>query len=583
MISRILLQNIAIVSQLSVSLEPGLTVITGESGSGKSLVLEAIALAFGLKVPPKQVLKSGCSKGLVEVILQLADVDDTEKLAACLQTFQFDCEVQQETEWSLSREITPQSSRFRLNGIPVTRELVEAIRPWFVDIHGQHELHQLFSPTHQLAYLDTFGGVEIRTLKKRVSEAYTQWHLAHQQHQSLLQTLQATAQNRDFLLFQLTELDQAAVIHPDEDETLRQELRRLSCASQFIQAAQYGYAVLQDDRNSQQPALLDQLNRIQKKLVSAGGVGDTVLQGIHERIEQVICELQQVSEELASYPEQIDTHPERLAELTERLDVLEKLKRKYGPTLQQLMAHHTTLTQQLEDLDSSDSKLKAVEHHLEASRGTLQTACTRLTQMRQQCAGQFKLNIKEELQSLAMPGVSFDIELTQTQFSEHGADSMMFLFSANPGEPLRPLAQVASGGELSRFLLAAKVIQAQSGNRMSLLFDEIDTGISGPTAKAVAKKMIQLSHHHQVIAITHQPMIAVLGQQHLHVTKKIEHNGNTHAAQVVVESIANNPEKRQEALAQLISGATGQDETTRRFIAQLQVQAQEICQNTPCL
>lgn len=573
MITRVSVQNIAIISQLSVDLAPGLTVITGESGSGKSILMESIALAFGLKASPKQVLKAGCQRGLVEVNLRVSQNLD---LAGCLSHFEFEADFS-EPEWSLSREFTPQSSRFRLNGIPVTRELVEAIRPWFVDIHGQHELHQLFSASQQLLYLDSFGGKEITLLKASVSECYGVWHKARQKRDRLVERLQAATQNRDFLLFQINELDEAGLAEHNEDETIRTELNRLSNASQLIQATQYSYALLQEGIGQNSPSLLDQLGNIQKKLAQAGALNDPVLRDLSERIDLATSELHEIASLFVDYPEQLDSQPERLAELTDRLDVLERLKRKYGPLLSQVIEQHATLTQELSILDDSDFQLEEAEKLLETTEAALKEKCDLLTEARRLCAQTFKAKMQHELQSLAMQGVSFDIELYGAVYTANGADGITFLFSANPGEPLKPLAQVASGGELSRFLLAAKVLQSQSSTGlMSLLFDEIDTGISGPTAQAVAEKMVQLAQQHQIIAITHQPMIATLGDQHLHVKKQIDTSNASGHAVVCVASIAERKEIRQEVLAQMISGSKTNDETTRKFISQLQEQAQSI-------
>jgi DNA repair protein RecN (Recombination protein N) len=576
MLKQLLIRNIAIIEHLELGFRKGLTVITGESGSGKSILLDAVALAFGAKASPREILRAGSERGQVELLFDIGQMQDHAALRDFLGE-QGVALLPDETEILLSREFTGGGSRSRINGIPVTREILESLRPWVMDLHGQHELTSLFQRDKQRAYLDAYGGAPVAALKREVSIAYEAWHALRQKLNALKSNRQALEQQWDFMRFQLNELNEAQLTTETEDADARQEVEVLGHAEKLTQIAVQGEALLLEG-DGQTPAVLDQLSKLDKKLSEGAGY-DPALEELLSRFQGVIEELRAVGGDLRRYGERIEADPERIAELTDRLDLLEKLKRKYGGTLREVIAKRDELAQELDSLEAGEQNLEALEAAMAEREQVLAQLSQELSEIRQGLATDLKRDLLQQLQELAMPSVSFDVNLIPGAYSREGMEDVEFLFSANPGEPLKPLAKVASGGELSRFLLAMKVLTAESDGLLTLVFDEIDTGVSGPTAKAVAEKLAALSSRLQVLTITHQPMIAALGHQHLHVEKNVIRTpAGEEAVAVVVMALEEDGDRRLKILSRLISGVDTCDEAVEGFVRRLQEQAEAVHQ-----
>lgn len=571
MLKQLHIRNIAIIETLSIHFERGLTVITGESGSGKSILLDAISLSFGAKASPRDILRAGSNRGQVELLFDIGKMQGHEAFRAFLET-QGVSLLADETEILLSREFSTGGSRSRINGIPVIREVLEALRPWVIDLHGQHELTSLFQREKQRLYLDAFGGSVHAALKREVAEAYDAWSMLKRQLETLVRNRQDVERQRDFLVFQLQELQDARLADENEDTQARQELEILRHAEKLIHISQQGAAILTEG-DPQVPAVLDQLGMLQKKL-SEGASYDPLLETLFEQLQGVHAELKSIAVELSSYQDRVEAQPESMAALSDRLDALEKLKRKYGNTLREVILRRDNLSAELALLESGEHDFQAMEAAILEKESHLDMLSQQLSLARRQLAGDLKQHLLVQLQVLAMPGVSFGIDFIPVHFSREGKEDVEFLFSANPGEPLKPLAKVASGGELSRFLLAMKVLTAGADGLLTLVFDEIDSGISGPTAKMVAEKLALLSSQIQVIAITHQPMIAAMGQHHLHVEKQVlQTQDGTESVQVQVNTFTGDDERRVKVLSRLVSGMDSSDESVEKFIRRLQVEA----------
>lgn len=576
MLKQLSIKNIAIIESLSLVFHEGLTVITGESGSGKSILLDAIALAFGAKVSPRDVLRAGAERGQVELLFDIGKLSENREFQDFLAE-QGVALLPQEQELLLSRELTPGGSRSRINGIPVTRDVLENLRPWVIDLHGQHELTSLFQKDQQRAYLDGFGGAALQKLKQQVILAYEDWHTIKQRLEALTQNRQQLEQQRDWLRFQLQELEEAQLSAADEDVQTKQTLDVLAHADKLIHLTTQG-ADLLSEGNTQAPGILDQLSKLAKRL-SEGASYDSAVEAFLTRLQGAVAELHELAGDLSRYADRAESNPEQMDALTDRLDILEKLKRKYGPTLEAVIAKREQLVTELEGLESGEQNVEALQSALVEKTLMLQTACQALRVARQALAIELKQRLMEQLQMLAMPAVGFDVQITELPYSREGTESIEFVFSANPGEPMRPLAKVASGGELSRFLLALKVLTAESDGLLTLVFDEIDTGISGPTAKTVAEKLAALSRHLQVLTITHQPMIAAMGQQHWHVEKTIITTAaGQDAVAVEVHALERDENQRLKILSRLVSGLETNDATVEKFIQRLREQAKTFYQ-----
>lgn len=571
MLKQLLIKNIAIIEHLELGFRQGLTVITGESGSGKSILLDAISLAFGAKASPKDVLRANAERGQVELVFDIGAHGEHEALIEFLNQYGVSL-PEDESEILLSREFTPGGSRSRINGVPVTRDVLEALRPWVIDLHGQHELTSLFQKDKQRQYLDAFGGPDLVSLKRQVAQGYEEWQALRQQLQALKDQQQASLQQRDFMQFQLTELEEANLAGETEDVEARQEMDVLSHAEKLIQSSLQGVALLSEGDN-QQSSAMDLLSKVEKKLAEGAGY-DPALEAILGRLNGVQAELKELAGDLNRYHERVEVNPERMDTLGDRLDLLEKLKRKYGPLLGDVIEKRNQLRMELESLDASEKNFEALEKAVSDKEDALKVVSLKLGKARKKLAEELKARLLEQLEVLAMPSVQFDVQINPVGYSREGTEEIEFLFSANPGEPLKPLAKVASGGELSRFLLAMKVLTAQSDGRLTLVFDEIDTGISGPTAKAVAEKLGDLSRRLQVLAITHQPMIAAMGHQHLHVEKDVVVGPRgEEAVSVDVLILDENEDRRLKVLSRLVSGVDTSDEAVERFIVRLREQA----------
>lgn len=573
MLKQLLIKNIAIIEALDLQFQQGLTVITGESGSGKSILLDAIALAFGARVSPREILRSGCERGQVELSFETGSLLEQDAFREFLAIQGVEL-LPDETELLLSREFTVGGSRSRINGIPVTREILERLRPWLIDLHGQHELTSLFQRDKQRVYLDATGGSAVASLKRQVAEAHEAWSALKSQLEKHNRNRQELERQRDFLVFQLNELNEARLTSEDEDVQARQELEILSHAEKLIRVSAQGSALLTDGE-AHAPAVLDQLSTLQKTLAE-GAAYDPELESILERLQSAYAELQALGSDLSRYSDRVEANPERISELADRLDLLEKLKRKYGSNLGEVIAKRDQLAEDLEALESGEQNLEALEVAIAEKEQALAVISNELSEVRQSLAENLKRDLLAQLQGLSMPGVSFGVLFIPGHYSREGQEEVEFLFSANPGEGLKPLAKVASGGELSRFLLAMKVLTAGSDGLLTLVFDEIDSGISGPTAKAVAEKLAGLSRDLQVLAITHQPMIAAIGLQHWHVEKQVlQSSEGTESVRVKVEALERDEDRRLQVLTRLVSGVDSQDEAARKFIRKLRQQANQ--------
>lgn len=568
MLKQLLIRNIAIIDCLTLCFRSGLTAITGESGSGKSVLLDAIALAFGAKVSPREVLRSGCERGQVELLFDIGGLQDSRPFRTFLEQAGVPL-PSDETEVLLSRELTPGGSRSRINGAPVTRELLEQIRPWIIDLHGQHELTSLFQRERQRHYLDALGGAAMAALKRETAAAYDAWSDLKRKLETFVRDREEAERQRDFIAFQLNELTEARLESPDEDVRMRAERDVLNHAEKLGKIAARGSALILEGDEAL-PGVSDQLGRLQKLLME-GVACDPSLEALLERLHGAREELRGLAGELDRYADRVDDNPQRMAELSDRLDVLEKLKRKYGGSLPAVIARRDELACELEALETGERNLTELEASVREREKSLAACAERLSDMRRKLSEELKQVLTPQLRTLAMSGATFEVSLIPTGYGREGAEEVEFVFSANPGEALKPLAKVASGGELSRFLLAVKTLSAGADGLLTLVFDEIDSGVSGPTAKAVADKLVALSDRVQVLAITHQPMIAAIGQRHLHVEKRlIRTSDGLEGVSVSAEWLEDDENRRVEVLARLVGGGgDNHDEAAREFVSQL--------------
>lgn len=582
MLTALRIENFALIDCLELSFGAGLNVLTGETGAGKSIILDAIDTVLGGKVSSR-VIRTGTAKALIEATFQVEP-----NLANWLNQQEIDLIDEQFV--ICSRELAVNQgnlrSRSRINGVLVNRPLIDRLRDRLVEITAQGQTVQIGQPALQRELLDLFGGSPISQQRSTVTAAF----LAYQQAVSALEKRRHSEQQRlqrlDLLEYQIRELQAASLTEADELEQLEQERQRLSHVVELQQLSYKVYqALYQNDRGELAAAdLLGQAETTLNDMVRY----DSQLQIILEMVSAALAQIGEAGRQINSYGEGLETDPHRLEEVEERLRSLKQICRKYGPTLADAIAHYQKLQSELAELTGTGESLEELEKTAIACQETLTLACQQLTQLRMTTAQELDQILVQELKPLAMEKVQFQVKLAPAAPSSTGADIIAFYFSPNPGEPLQPIAAIASGGEMSRFLLALKACFSQVDSASTLVFDEIDVGVSGRVAQAIAAKLYQLSHRHQVLCVTHQPLVAAMADHHFRVDKETinshlnpENNlESIHPTErtVVRATILDNSQRREE-LAQLAGGQSAQEAIA--FAESLLAQAERWRQNQP--
>jgi DNA repair protein RecN (Recombination protein N) len=513
-------KNLAVIEELRLGLREGLTVLSGDEGAGKSLLVDALCLLAGGRAS-SNLIRSGASAALVEGVF-CVEPDDGD-LVAMLE--EAGMEVEPDGILILTREVQEQGKSIaRVNGRAIPVSLLREMGRRLMDIHSQMEHLSLLSPQHQMDLLDSYGGLLAlrRELEAKVSR------LREKAREISLIAGEKSQRERELLEYQVAEIDRAN-IQQGEDEALEQEWQVLQRAQELKEYCYAAYSMLYaDDRSA--TAVAHQAIKALQRAMSI----DSSLQPQVEELESAVIQLEEIARGLSRYTEAIEDSPERLQQVEERLELLRRLKHKYGLTLENVIRFANEARSELQALESQEERrcqLRAEYRQLKIEAGKL---AERLSRARQEAAGRLSKLVNLELADLGMPWARFDVDLTREEcpdglpayqgaysFTQHGIDRIQFLASTNPGEPLRPLAEIASGGETCRFMLALKSALRQADSIPTLVFDEIDAGIGGRNAHVVGKKLATLAESRQVICITHLPQIACFGSDHYRVVKDV--------------------------------------------------------------
>ena len=574
------IHNFALIDKLELEFAPGLNVLTGETGAGKSIILDAIDVALGGKVT-QRLIRTGTKRALVEANFRV-----DAPLMAWLSEQEID--LLDEADLVCSREISADRgslrSRSRVNGIVVNRRLMEQLRDRLVEITAQGQTVQLMAGTRQRGLLDLYGGVSLIGIRDRVSNAYLASQEALQALEKRRQSEQQRLQRLDWLEYQIQELSAANLSTADELEQLEIERQRLSHVVELQQQSYQVYqALYQNDSGTSACAdLLAEAETLLTDIVPY----DTQLQPLLDLVSGALAQVVEASHQINAYGDGLETDPERLVEVEERIQVLKQICRKYGPSLADAIAHYQKLRCELAELSGESQSLEDLEKTYTHCQELLTNTCTQLTQLRRTAAEKLEAQLIDQLKPLAMEKVQFQVEITPINPSAAGADQITFYLSPNPGEPRQPLAATASGGEMSRFLLALKAcFSATTDTGGTLIFDEIDTGVSGRVAVAIAERLHQLSQQHQVLCVTHQPLIAAMADRHFRVDKQIIDqpllqltnfhsqttpeleaqlpNSEIYQERTVIRvSLLESHSHRREEIAQLAGGQSGQEAMT---------------------
>ncbi|WP_013323638.1 DNA repair protein RecN [Gloeothece verrucosa] len=566
MLSVLRIQNFTLIDQLELEFGPKLNVLTGETGAGKSIILDAIDIVLGGKVN-NRLIRQGTQQAIIEA------------------TFQTNTKIRQ---WLSAQEIDPledgtlvctrelsltgnsMRSRCRLNGVLVNLSLMNQLRESLVEITAQGQTVQLMDSTIQRDLLDLYGGQPILAQRQVVAAAYEVAKTALQALEKRRQSEQQRLQRLDLLQYQLKELEEARLTDADELEQLQQERDRLSHVVDLQKSSYQAYQLLYQN-DSGELAIADLLGDAEAILTNMEEY-DKEINSILEMVRNALTQVIEAGQQINAYGDGLEADPERLTEVEERINLLKRICRKYGPSLTEVISHYEKLQQELSELNDSEQSLEKLEQDYQAAQKKLDELCQNLTELRLGAAAKLEQQLVKELKPLAMEKVIFVCKMIPISPSASGADQIIFYFSPNPGEKIQPLSSTASGGEMSRFLLALKACFSGADNpSQTLIFDEIDAGVSGKVAQAIAQKLHQLSENHQVLCVTHQPLVAAMADVHFRVEKEMieeysqeeeSHNGQLKFPEirtVVRVKKLENHQTRREELA-LLTGGHSADE-----------------------
>lgn len=551
MLQSLLIENFALVDRLELEFGPGLHVLTGETGAGKSIILDAIDAVLGGRVSARWV-RTGETRAHLEASFQVSAGVGRWLAQQEIDPWEGDVLV-------CSREIVANGSgngsrsRSRVNGVLVNRQQMESLREHLVEITAQGQTVQLGQAARQRDWLDAVGGAALAQQRSQVSQAFGAYQGAKQALEHRRQAEGQRLQLLDMYEFQAKELAAAQLRDPDELAQAQLEHQRLGHAVELQQQSFQIYELLyQNDQGGKACAdLLGDAEQVLREMMRF----DPSLAGVADLVNEAMTQVQEAGNQINSYGDNLETDPQTLAELESRIQELKQLCRKYGPTLAEAIAYFEKISAELAAFQDESQSLEALESALQTTEHQLLQACKLLTQLRQRAARQLETQLLAELKPLAMDKVQFQVQITPATPTAFGADSICFVFSPNPGEPLQPLSETASGGEMSRFLLALKSCFSQVDPVGTLVFDEIDTGVSGRVSQAIADQLSQLGHRQQVLCVTHQPLIAARADHHYQVKKDVLAAGRT---VVRVQRLGDRAARRQE-LAELAGGKSAQE------------------------
>lgn len=534
MLTHISVKDFAIIKELSLELQPGLNIITGETGSGKSVVIEAISMALGNRADTAYV-RSGADKAVITVA---ADTDDCS-----IADLYDELGIPDDNPMVLRREISAQSkSLCRVNGSIVPLSALSRLCRSMADIHGQYDQQNLLDKDNHLKILDLYGGERLTALKEDVRSLYKDYADYSGQLYQLKKQLAENEKQRDFLRYEADEIRNAKLCS-GEDETLEEEIRIMENSEQLYNALSEAHAEIFGSDYSADYALGNAL----RKLESVGGISAEIDE-LTGRIADAYYELGDMNSQLRSLRDGISYSQAELDAKIGRIEQISALKRKYGKSIDELLEYADTLEKSLSDMDTADDRVRELEKKIKLAKDLYDTSAGSLSEMRRVTAARIESEVDKELADLNFSGARFRVHFEKTGSTAEGTDSAEFLISANVGEEPKPLVKVASGGELSRIMLALKKITGDLDGIPTMIFDEIDTGISGATAAVVGKKLEEIAQKRQVICITHLPQIACKGNSHFKIGK-VSDEISTHTTVVPLSR-----EERIEEIARLLSG-----------------------------
>ncbi len=531
MLSELHVKNLALIEKADIEFGEGLNILTGETGAGKSIIIGSVTMALGGKVP-KDIIRRGAEYAYVELIFTVSEAEKVRALREMEVTPDEDGTV------IISRKIMPSRSLCKINDETVTAGKLKQITGLLIDIHGQHEHQSLLYKSKHLEILDQYHERKSHDVKQNIADLYRTYTGLRERLTSFKMDEEARLREMDFLRFEIDEIENAG-LKEDEEEELTARYRLFSNARKITESLSAAYEAVSGDIISRALREMEHVASFDERL---GAIRDQMFDA-----ESILSD---INHEISSYMDDMTFDEEEYREIEERLDLIHNLQAKYGGSFQQIFVNLEEKERRLDELENYDARKLETEKELAEVEGRLETLCGKLSELRKQAAKELTAKIKSGLMDLNFIDVEFSMEFTRLDhFTAGGYDEAEFLISTNPGESLKPLGMVASGGELSRIMLAIKTVLADSDDIPTLIFDEIDTGISGRTAQKVSEKLSYIAKNHQVICITHLPQIAAMADAHYEIAKSAADGKTTTTIRALDE------EEMVEELARLLGGA----------------------------
>ncbi|MCR8633937.1 DNA repair protein RecN [Paenibacillus radicis (ex Xue et al. 2023)] len=510
MLLEISIRNLAVIESVHLNFRKGFHVITGETGAGKSIIIDALTLVAGGR-SSADLVRYGSDKAYIEALFHI------EAGHPVWQTLEeLGIEADAEEHLIIRREITSQGkSTSRINGQLVNLSGLKSVGEWLVNIHGQHEHQSLFHVDEHIRWLDLFGETEIGPYKRDYQEAYHTYIQVRKSLRDLEETSKQSLQMLDLYRFQVEEIT-SAKLKKGEDESLAEEKRKLANAEKLFQHASDAYELVYGSKKG-----LESISKAVQKLQDITSLDPVKLQPIMEQAQNAYYQLEDAAYQIRDYRDDIEFNPARLDFIEQRLDTISSLRRKYGENVADILQYLIKIKEELDLIENKDEKLQELQKQEQQILAVVRNLARELSDQRQLTAERLAGEIVSELRDLHMEKTQFKVQVSfnENALSAEGADGVEFLISANPGEPLRSLSKIASGGEISRVMLALKSIFARVDRIPVLVFDEVDTGVSGRAAQAIAEKMSRLSRSCQVFSITHLPQVACMADAHYRIHK----------------------------------------------------------------
>ena len=533
MLQNLHVKNLALIDETEVEFGPGLNILSGETGAGKSIIIGSINLALGEKVQ-KEMLRDNGESALVELIFFVEDADTIEAIRA------LDIEMEDDTV-ILSRKITGGRAIGRINGEAVSASKMKAVASLLIDIHGQHEHQSLLSKKKHLEILDTFAKEALGDKKEKLAQCYQEYRKLKDELEHANLDGEERAREVSFLEYEVKEIEDAQLT-VGEDEELEAVFRKYSNGKKIMDAVGAANAATSEDDESAS----ERIGRALRELSSVSGYDERVKE-MEEQLTEIDNLLSDFNHELASYLSDEEFDEETFYETEKRLDLINHLKSKYGNTIADILKYCEEKAERIVVLNDYDAYLAGLQKNVSEKEKQLEQLSKKVSDIRKKESKKLTESIKNALLDLNFLDVQFTMEFAETDYTANGIDDAQFLISTNPGEPVKPLGKVASGGELSRIMLSIKTVMA-SDKIGTLIFDEIDSGISGRTAQMVSEKMNVLGRSHQIICITHLPQIAAMADSHFLIEKSVENQATVSKIHKLTD------EESVEELARMLGG-----------------------------